>query len=38
MALGYGLDYRGFESRQEIGIFLFAASRQALGPTQLLIQ
>jgi hypothetical protein len=36
IALGYGLDDRGFESRQGLGIFLFAtASRPALGPTQL---
>jgi hypothetical protein len=39
MALGYGLDDRGFESRQGLGIFLFtAASRLALGPTQPPIQ
>jgi hypothetical protein len=39
VALGYGLDYRGFESRQELGILLFTtASRPALGPTQLPIQ
>jgi len=32
---GYGLDDRGFESRQGLGIFLFiTASRTALGPTQ----
>jgi hypothetical protein len=32
---GYGLDDRRFESRQELGIFLFTtASRPALGPTQ----
>jgi hypothetical protein len=31
----YGLDYRGFESRQGLGIFLFTTvSRPALGPTQ----
>jgi len=31
----YGLDDRGFESRQGLGIFLFTiASRPALGPTQ----
>jgi hypothetical protein len=37
--LGYGLDGRGFESRQELGIFLFAtASRPALDPTQTPIQ
>jgi hypothetical protein len=35
IALGYGLDDRGFESRQGLGIFLFiTASRPALGPTQ----
>jgi hypothetical protein len=35
IALGYGLDDRGFESRQRLGIFLFtSASRPALGPTQ----
>jgi hypothetical protein len=36
MALGYGMDDRavGFDSRQELGIFLFTtASRTALGPT-----
>jgi hypothetical protein len=37
--LGYGLDDRGFESRQEPGIFPFTtASRPALGPTQSPIQ
>jgi hypothetical protein len=31
-ALGYGLDDRGFETRQELGIFLFTtASRTDLG-------
>jgi hypothetical protein len=35
VALGYGLDDRGFESLQGLGIFLFTtASRTALGPTQ----
>jgi hypothetical protein len=35
----YGLYDRGFESRQELGIFLFTtASRPALGPTQPPIQ
>jgi hypothetical protein len=35
MALGYGLDDRGFGSRQGLGIFLFTtASRPALGPTE----
>jgi hypothetical protein len=35
----YGLDGRGFESRQELGIFLFTAvSRPALGPTLPTIQ
>jgi hypothetical protein len=39
LALGYGLDDRGFESRQGMGIFLFTtASRLALGPTQPPIQ
>jgi hypothetical protein len=39
IALGYGLDDRGFESRQGLGIFLFTtASRLALGPTQPPIQ
>jgi hypothetical protein len=39
IALDYGLDDRGFESRQRLGIFLFtAASRQALGPSQSPIQ
>jgi hypothetical protein len=33
IALGYGLDGRGFESRQGMGIFLFTtASKPALGP------
>jgi hypothetical protein len=37
--LGYGLDNRGFESRQELGIFLLTTeSRPALRPTQLPIQ
>jgi hypothetical protein len=37
--LGYGLDDRGFESRQGLGIVLFStASRPALGPTQPPIQ
>jgi hypothetical protein len=32
IALGYGLDDRGFESRQGLGIFLFdTMSRQSLG-------
>jgi hypothetical protein len=36
---GYGLDDRGFESRQGLGIFLFTtASGTALGPTQPPIQ
>jgi hypothetical protein len=35
VALSYGLDDRGFESRQELQIFLFTtAFRPALGPTQ----
>jgi hypothetical protein len=35
----YGLDDRGIESRQRLGIFLFTtASRSALGPTQPPIQ
>jgi hypothetical protein len=39
IALGYGLDDRGIESRQGLGIFLFTtASRTALGPTQPPIQ
>jgi hypothetical protein len=39
IALGYGLDDWGFESRQWLGIFLFTtASRPALGPTQPSIQ
>jgi hypothetical protein len=38
-ALDYGLDDRGFESRQGLGIFLLTtASRSALGPTQPPIQ
>jgi hypothetical protein len=39
IALGYGLNNRGFESRQGLGIFLFTtASRPALGPIQSSIQ
>jgi hypothetical protein len=39
IALGYGLDDRGFESWQGLGIFMFTtASRPALGPTQSPIQ
>jgi hypothetical protein len=39
VALGYGLDDRGSESRQRLGIFLFTTtSRPALGPTQSPIQ
>jgi hypothetical protein len=39
ITLSYGLDDRGFESRQGLGIFLFTtASRPALGPTQPPIQ
>jgi hypothetical protein len=39
IALGYGPDDRVFESRQELGIFLFTTvSRPALGPTQPPIQ
>jgi hypothetical protein len=39
IALGNGLDDRGFESRQGLGIFLFTtASRPALGLTQPPIQ
>jgi hypothetical protein len=39
IALGNGLDDRGFESRQGMGIsFFIVASRQGLGPTQPLIQ
>jgi hypothetical protein len=34
MALGYGLDYQGFESRKWLGIFLLTtAFRPALAPT-----
>jgi hypothetical protein len=37
IALGYGMEDRGFESRQKLGIFLFTtASRPALGPPSLL--
>jgi hypothetical protein len=37
--MGYGLDDRGLESRQGLGIFLFTtAFRPALGPTQPPIQ
>jgi hypothetical protein len=36
IALDYGLDDRGFDSRQGLGIFLL--TRQALGPTQPPIQ
>jgi len=33
--LGYGLDDRGFESRQRLGIFVFTtASKAAVGPSQ----
>jgi hypothetical protein len=39
IALGYGLDDRGFESQQGLEIFLFTtAARTALGPTQPPIQ
>jgi hypothetical protein len=39
IALGYGLDNRGFESRYGLGIFLFStASRPVLGPTQSPVQ
>jgi hypothetical protein len=39
VALGYGLDDRWFESRQELGIFLFTtAFRAALEPIQLPIK
>jgi hypothetical protein len=39
IALGYGLDDRGFDSQQGLGIFLFTAvSWLALGPTQHPIQ
>jgi hypothetical protein len=39
IALGYGLDDQGFESRQRLGIFFFTiASRTALEPTQYPIQ
>jgi hypothetical protein len=39
IALGQGPDDRGFDSRQELRIFLYAtASRPALGPTQPPIQ
>jgi hypothetical protein len=39
VALGYGLDDRGFESREGLGIFLFTtAFRPAPGPTQPPIQ
>jgi hypothetical protein len=38
IALGYGLDDRGFESRQGLGLFIFTASRPVLGPTQPPIQ
>jgi hypothetical protein len=34
IALGYGLDVGGFESRLGLGIFLFTASRPAVGLTQ----
>jgi hypothetical protein len=37
--LGYGLDDRGFDSLQELGIFLFTiASRPAVGLTEPSIQ
>jgi hypothetical protein len=39
IALGYGLDDRGFEYRYGLGIFLFTnMSRTALGPTHPPIQ
>jgi hypothetical protein len=39
VALGYGLDDRGFDSPQGRGIFLFTTvSRPVLGPTQRPIQ
>jgi hypothetical protein len=39
ITLGYGLDDRGFESREELGIFLFTTvSRPTQGPTQPPIQ
>jgi hypothetical protein len=38
IALDYGLDDWGLDSQQELGIFIFTASRQALGPTQHPIQ
>jgi hypothetical protein len=40
IALGYGLDDRGFDSRQGLEIFLFitAVSRLSLGPTHPPIQ
>jgi hypothetical protein len=39
IALGYGLDDRGFESRQGLGIFISTTvSRPALEPTQPPIQ
>jgi hypothetical protein len=39
MALGYGLDDLGFESRQGVGLYLFTTqSRPALGPNQPPIQ
>jgi hypothetical protein len=39
IALDYGLDDRGFEIRQALGIFLFTtASRPTLGATQLWYQ
>jgi hypothetical protein len=39
IALGYGLEDRGFESRQPLGIFLLTTvSRPALAPTQPPIQ
>jgi hypothetical protein len=33
-ATGWTVGVRGFDSRRGLGIFLFAASRTALGPTQ----
>jgi hypothetical protein len=39
IALGYGLDDRGFESREGLRLFLFTiVSRPALGPTQPSVQ
>jgi hypothetical protein len=36
--MGWTIVFRGFDSRRGLGIFLFTAFRQALGPTEPPIQ